>query len=883
MIGEKLGDYRILRKIGSGGMGDVYAAEDTKLGREVAMKVLPPAVASDRERLTRFQREARVIAALEHPNIVTLYSIDHVDESHFITMELVSGTTLSEAIPKRGFPLDRFFELAIPLADAVGAAHERGVTHRDLKPSNVMVAEDGTIRILDFGLAKLRQEFFAIDEISDAATDTQTEEGKVLGTVAYMSPEQAEGRVIDHRSDIFSMGIILYEMATGAHPFHGDTKNSMISSIIKDSPASVTDLKRALPRHLGRIIKLSLEKDPGNRYQSAWDVRNELEGLRAEVESGELELLGRPTELTGPRRALKYVAGAAVLVAAVALGYSLSFLIGGGTDTGAVPVVQSVGRVTDAHDEEWYPSLSPDGEDLVYARAAGGDWDIFRQRVEGANPVNLTEDSVVDDTQPAFSPNGRMIAFRSDRGGGGIFVMGATGESPKRVVDSGYNPSWSPDGREVLYATEEIAGPGRLGAGSELWAVDHQSGAKRRIYASDAVQPCWSPGGYRIAFWTSEGGNQEVWTIAADGSSPVRVTESPAVDWNPVWSPDGSYLYFLSDRSGIQSLWRVRIDEQSGRVEGVPASVGAIRVSGFFSISRDGRRVAFSSGEDRVNLQRLTLDPTSESIEGEPEWLTRGVSASYFPAPSPDDRLLAYVRLQPQFDLSVLPLGSGGPAQHLTDDEFQERNPTWSPDGAQIYFFTDRSGSFEIWRVNPDGSDPQQLTDYSEKTVGFPVISPDGSQLAYTVYPDATSFIQDLGSDDPPLPLPLIQEPGLGFQPSSWSRDGSGIVGNPVSESGLEEGIYAYSVATGEYQMLAEVGHYPLFLSDSRRILFWHDEKLLLLDSASGETKEILAASEDLDLMSTFSLSWDDRHIYTVRGEILTDIWLMTLAPQDRN
>jgi len=303
MIGTRLKHYEIVRKLGSGGMGDVYAARDQNLGREVALKILPPAMARDADRLERFRREATTVAALDHPNIVTVFSIEEAvpqppdDEPvdagpvHFITMQLVEGRTLDEVIPRRGLSLDKFFNVAVPLADAVAAAHEKGITHRDLKPTNIMVTPEGRVKVLDFGLAKLTQPETSAG--SDAAATQAatagpiTEEGKILGTAAYMSPEQAEGLPVDHRTDIFSLGIILYEMATGEAPFRGDSRISILSSVVSHEPPPVSEVNRMTPRHLGRIIGHSLEKDAKRRFQSALDLRNEIEGLKREVDSGE--------------------------------------------------------------------------------------------------------------------------------------------------------------------------------------------------------------------------------------------------------------------------------------------------------------------------------------------------------------------------------------------------------------------------------------------------------------------------------------------------------------------------------------------------------------------------------------------------------------------
>ena len=295
MIGTKLAHYTVTEKLGEGGMGQVWLAHDERLDRDVAIKVLPPGFAEDPERLARFEREAKTLAALDHPNIVHIYSVESATVEgdaegeartvHFLTMQRVDGRPLSEMIPEGGLPLERIFQLGIPLAEALAAAHEKGIVHRDLKPANIMVTEEGRLKVLDFGLAKLH-EAGAAPEVTAGPTEVLTGEGKILGTMPYMSPEQLEGKDLDPRSDIFSLGILLYEMATGKRPFQGESSVTLISSIVKDTPPSVDTVREELPHHLARIVNRCLDKNPKRRYQSAAEVYNELDLLRREVESG---------------------------------------------------------------------------------------------------------------------------------------------------------------------------------------------------------------------------------------------------------------------------------------------------------------------------------------------------------------------------------------------------------------------------------------------------------------------------------------------------------------------------------------------------------------------------------------------------------------------
>jgi serine/threonine protein kinase/TolB-like protein/tetratricopeptide (TPR) repeat protein len=297
MIGKTLSRYKIVAKLGEGGMGEVYLAEDTELGREVALKVLPALAEENPERLERFRREARAVASLNHPNIVTLFNVEEAEGRRLLVMERVEGKSLDRVLPPGGMPLAEVFAYAIPTADALAAAHEKGITHRDLKPANVMITNDGNVKVLDFGLAKLATEVGSTP-LLDMATEAPTEsaaltgEGTVMGTAPYMSPEQLKGIEVDSRTDIFSFGILLYEMVTGQRPFQGDSGIELASSILKDTPPPVVETRADLPRHLARIIQHCLEKDPERRYQSAKDVRNELEGLRSEVDSGQLSTTG---------------------------------------------------------------------------------------------------------------------------------------------------------------------------------------------------------------------------------------------------------------------------------------------------------------------------------------------------------------------------------------------------------------------------------------------------------------------------------------------------------------------------------------------------------------------------------------------------------------
>jgi serine/threonine protein kinase len=866
MIGRTLSHYEILQKLGSGGMGDVYRARDAQLDRDVALKVLPPDLAGSEERRSRFQREAKAVAALNHPHIVTVHSVEEAEGVHFMTMELVRGKTLSEVIPRKGLPLAKFFEVAIPLTDAVAAAHEKGILHRDLKPDNLMLSDEGRLKILDFGLAKLKPEA-GVRGVSELPTNARTEEGRIVGTVAYMSPEQAEGKTLDSRSDIFSLGIVLYEMSTGERPFRGETTASVLSSIIKDTPKSVTEVNPAVPSMLGRIVRRCLVKDPEHRYQTAKDLRNELQELKREVDSGELQEGVTPRKSTTGSR--WFLAAVGFVVVALAL-----YLVRQKTSNPATQFTQltSVGGV------ESFPSLSPDGDSIVYVR----DGDIFLQRVGGQKAINLTEDSTAEDTQPAFSPDGERIAFRSERDGGGIFVMGATGESAKRVLDAGFNPSWSSDGESLVVSTVGVTDSGRATRVGELRVVRVDTGEVRALDVNgDAVQPQWSPHGQRIAFWSythSERNYRDIWTVPAEGGEIVPVTRDEHIDWDPVWSPDGKYLYFCSNRGGAMSLWRVAIHEETGIVRGAPepvASSPAARM-GQITIARDGRHIAYQTDLSTQNIFKVSFDPDSEAVLGEPVAITSGSRWAINPNVSPDDQWVAFDFFPGggQGDIAVIRADGTGLRQLTDEPHFSHNAPRWSPDGAQLVFYSARSGNMELWRIHPDGSGLRQLTETPNRTL-VPVWSPDGKRIVYYSR-DGNSYI--FQPDVPwkeQSPEKLPRSPQGPFQAYSWSPDGEQLAGSVEYESGKRR-IAVLSLVAREYRVFPVTGDSVRWLNDNRRLVFRDGAKVLILDAKTGDFHEVLSLEPDA-VDEGLDLSSDDGAIYFSRIRFEADIWMVTL------
>ena len=884
-INQQIGTYVVLSLLGKGGMGEVYLAQDTRLGRKVALKFLPARFTRKTEQLLRFEREARAASSLNHPNILTVHDIGQYGTAHFIATEYIEGETLREQMSARKLDLKEALEIAIQVAGALLAARAEGIIHRDIKPENIMIRRDGYVKVLDFGLAKLTERQATSSNGQAFSLDTQS--GTVMGTINYMSPEQALGREIDHRTDLFSLGAILYEMVTGAPPFKSSTVAASFDALLNHAPDPITTSDPAVPMELERIIGKALEKDRELRYQTASDLRSDLTRLKRDIDSGTLPAATSRGHFKTPVR-VGWIAKASAVAALLAIVAVSSYLLLPGANTeqrGPDWSNAIVAPITNQPGEELFPSLSPDGKSLVYASRARGNWDIYWQRVGGQTPMNLTEDSTADDNHPAFSPDGELIAFRSERQGGGIFIMNASGENMRRLTDpgedSGYNPAWSPDGNEILCTKARTRDPyNRSVIPSRLWAVNAATGEKRVVTEGDAVQATWSPHSHRIAYWgLQKGGQRDLWTIPAAGGQPVPVTDDDPTDWNPVWAPDGNYLYFTSDRGGSMNLCRVSIEEESGRVLGQPEAVRTpSSYSQHITFSRDGRQIAYANAFGNTNIQRVLFDPITGTLLGQPIWITQGARQMTDLDLSPDGRWVVFSSQgETQEDLILVRRDGTGTLRRLTDDIHRDRGPRFSPDGSQVAFYSNRGGKFEIWSINTDGSGLRQITQSTTSTVFNPVWSPDGTGIAYTMM-RASAFILDLRkpwTEQTPTPLPPMSDPELRLIPWSWSPDGKTLAGWQARIGQPKLGIVLYATESQQYEKLTDFGTRPAWLSDNRRLLFYDMDKLYLLDSKSKKVREIL--STEPNEITGMALVRDDRHIYFSLRQAEADIWLMSL------
>ncbi len=873
LAGKQIGTYQIEKLLGAGGMGEVYLARESKLNRRVALKILPFQFVADSERTNRFEREAHALSALNHPNLITIFEVGNIDDLHFIAMEFVEGQTL-RAMMSGGLKLRDILSIVAQVAEALSAAHQSGIIHRDVKPDNIMVRGDGYVKVLDFGLVKLTEAAGSMSSPNPAYTQA----GATMGTLAYMSPEQATGETIDQRTDIWSLGVVLYELVTKQKPFQGATRQSTVNAILSGEATAVTNSDPNLPIELDLVLDKALEKDRELRYQTASDFRADVRRLLRAIDSApssshQRVIAGLAKRRRSGRWIWPMVAGLAILLAVIA-----GWVFFKSRPSAPDWTRATHNQLTDQSGTEFFPSLAPDGKSFVYASNANGNLDLVLQRVGGKNLTWLTKDSTADDSQPAFSPDGDRIAFRSNREPAGIYLMEATGENLRPITEGGFHPSWSPDGKEIVFSEAGRVMPNvRNNKPSKLWVVNVETGAKRLLTDRDAMQPMWSPSGARIAFWfmPPSVGRSDIATIARDGGEPLVITKDASTNWNPVWSPDGKYLYFASDRSGNMNFWRVAIDEQTGKILSEPeAVVTPSKFSGHLNFSRDGKRMIYVQTNNQSNIQAMEFDANKEKTTGEPFWITRGDRQIVRPELSPDGKqFVMRVPRRTQDDI-VLLSRDGTNSRDLTNDKFFDRYPRWSPDGKRIAFVSDRSGAYEIWMIDADGTNLRQVTFRSTGDTSFPLWSPDGNQLLFRT--DRLWYTIDLSKswqEQTPQPLPPMNNPDDHFVAWDWSADGRKLCGQFSGSGGDGSGYYSFE--TKSYEKVTDYASQPMWLPDSRRFIFSREGKALIADTETKRVREIF--SHPQEHIRAVAVSRDARLLYFTLFSSESDIWLLEL------
>jgi eukaryotic-like serine/threonine-protein kinase len=774
-IGRVISRFEILEKLGEGGMGVVWKAHDKLLDRVVALKVLHAGVVADPDRKRRFMQEAKAASALNHPNIITIYDISQEDAIDFIVMEHVRGAALDRLI-KRLRPADTL-KYAIQIADALSKAHAAGVVHRDLKPANIMVSDEGSVKVVDFGLAKLTEPIGTTELDATQTIGVATAEGVIVGTVFYMSPEQAEGKKVDARSDIFAFGAVLYEMVTGKRAFQCDTKTSTLAAILYKEPPAASAIAQNVSRDLERIIKRCLRKDPARRFQHMDDVKVALEEMQEEKDSGHLSVESAPRRpWANPWPA---VVGLTLVISVLVAWW---FWYYGRQPNSAYGPVRPLTTYVGIESE---PDLSPDGRQIAFAWNGPNqdNFDIYIRLVDGGSALRLTTDAAPDHA-PAWSPDGQRLAFLRDSA---IYLIPALGGVERKLLQmprgslflnlsASTSISWSPDGRFLAFNSAEDGA-------AAIWIASTESGEVRKISNAPKgyymeLSPAFSPDGRTLAYIRAMDSYSR--TVVLQDMNRDGTAQGPAREILPytrridhlAWQPDGRGLILairdMGERSGLFRLKPGGMPEPMGldsgilswpspsrtgyrmayqkrllntniyRMDGpgpgggprpyeqchVTAVVASTALEREPMLSPDGRRLVFNS--DRLGYYELHVAGADGSNQvaltamgpiglGSPRW-------------SPDGQTIAFDRYENGHSTIYTIGAGGGKPRRITDDHFRDIRPSFSRDGKWIYFSSNRSGRIEIWKVPAEGGAPQQVTHNSGIE---PFESPDGKLLYY--------------------------------------------------------------------------------------------------------------------------------------------------------
>ncbi|MBI3473882.1 MAG: serine/threonine-protein kinase [Candidatus Solibacter usitatus] len=768
MVGRRLGHYQILEKTGEGGMGVVYKARDTRLDRFVAVKVLPPDLVANPERKRRFTQEAKAASALNHPNIVTIHDIAEQDGVDYIVMEYIDGQPLGKRIPRGGMRLADALDCAAQVADALAKAHAAGIVHRDIKPANVLVTGPGRVKLLDFGLAKLTD-----PGEGSASDETRTQAGTILGTAAYMSPEQAEGKPVDARSDVFSFGALLYEMISGQRAFRGDSTASTLAAVLTQDPQPLSAGGRIFPPELERIIARCLRKDREKRVRHLEDIRLALLDLE--------EAEPAPAVRAKSRMPLLTLAAVAALAIAAA-GWWYFRRAGEPLETAmqATPLTSYPGS-------ELSPSFSPDGNQVAFAWDAERDnFDIYVKLIGSGDPLRLTRDPA-NDLSPAWSPDGRWIAFLRVLPGrkAGVFLVSPLGGAERKLSEihsPGSGPgdllpgpyvAWSRDSKWLVVAEREPAAEAR-----SLFAVSVETSERRRLTSAPPTglgdtSPSFSQDGRTLAFFRfASSGNGDLFLLDSSSEmqskgAPKRLTFENRLGMSPVWSAGDKEIIFSSGAaSGERSLWRM----------GISSGTKPVRIA---SIGEDSRAITLAQ-----------------------------------PSPGRPGRLV-YVRQVEDLNIWRAGLIPERPPERIIASTRTEEHPEYSPDGRKITYRSTRSGDSEVWVCDADGANAVQVT--AMGGCYNPRWSPDGEQIAFTSRPEGQADIYVVNANGG-RPRRLTNHPASDSVPS-WSRDGRWIYFASLRSGEMQ--VWKTPAGGGEaHQVTRHGGHYAGESADGQALYY---------------------------------------------------------------
>ncbi|HEV8253716.1 MAG TPA: protein kinase [Vicinamibacteria bacterium] len=879
--GTRLGPYQVLALLGAGGMGEVYRARDERLARDVAVKLLPPAFTSDPDRVKRFEQEARLAGALNHPNILTVYDVGVHDGSAYLVTELLEGENLRRRLSGGALPAKRALEYAVQIARGLAEAHEKGVVHRDLKPENLFVTRDGRVKILDFGLAKLTR----VDAVDLASAVTDTGPGVVLGTAGYMAPEQVRGQGADHRSDVFSFGAILYEMLAGRRAFHGQSAIETMTAILQTEVPDVSAGDPSLPPAVGTIVRHCLEKDPAQRFQSARDMAFDLENVST------VSTPGAALPTARRRAAMPWAVGAAAILAAAVGG----FATGRYTErTPAAPAAVRVQRLTDRLGLEESPAVSPDGKSVAFTAAAGGRRHIFVRLMAGGAPLQITRDDA-DHEFPRWTPDSSSLLYFSPGGeesSGTVWEISALGGVPRRIASGISGADVSHDGSRIAFFrfTEgqvDLMVAARDGS-SEKVIAGLNPHSSRGMGSAQYEYPRWSPDDRLLAYQAGLNFTKTIFTIAAEGGAPRPIVEEGALIQGFSWRPDGEALIYSSS-SGTTVLYL-----PSFNLWEAPLRRGAARQLTFGESSyltpdvRTAGLLVASRVRSVFDVWKFPVKGTAAEAVANAVNLTRQTGHVQTPSVSPGDRELVYLADSGGHgNLWVLNLGSGESRQITFegDPRVAVGVPVWSPDGKAIAFVSTRDnspGNVGLWLVRPDGTDLHKVDAHG----GWACWSHDSRWLQYDTLPELV--LKRMPAEGGPAATVRSDSASR----SALSPDGKTlyyVLELPALTGRLDYELRAASPPEGPSRLLAKIA--------AARVPSWQlfhpvispDGLWLALPLTDGATTNIWAISTrdgslraltDFGQRPTFiarRVSWssDGRSIYAALGEGDADVVLL--------
>jgi len=857
MIGRIVSHYRILAKLGQGGMGVVYRAEDLRLGRTVALKFLPTDAVDDDD-LARFTREARAAASLDHNHICHVYEIDETDEGPYIAMAYIDGLTLRERLASGPLPVAEALLIAIQVAEALAEAHAHGIVHRDIKPANILLTASGQVKIADFGLARL------------AGASRRTRTGVAVGTLSYMSPEQIRGAEIDARADLFSLGVVLYEMVTGCHPFAAAYEEATRYAIVSRGPPPASSLCPDVTPELDLVLERALAKEAARRYADAPAMLADLRVLRQR-----LVVQDRRQVPTWIWRLLGRRALALLLLPLLALGVGLLIRRGSERDRTASPLPHSTPfRVTQGAGWEGEPAISPDGNLVAYAAEVDGSRDIFIVDARGGTPRRVTDDPA-DDSDPTWFPDGASLAFVSERGGeSSVWRTTPLGEGATLLLRNAACPAVSPEGGRLAVASASAGGYLRIAVAT----IGGPDGARFLTGPDDGLwnhrDPAWSPDGTQICYATQH----DLRIVPASGGPPRALVAGGTYDSHPVWAPDARHIYFASMRGDTQALWRVGAD--GGEPERLTLGAGG---EGHPSLARNGSRLAFATWTSEVNLTFLDLQTGRETpLPGE----GRGSMPSF----SPDGAAVAFVSdgWQNRPALWVQPLRDGAPAgsaRRLNDQPGRTSQPAWSADGLWIaYYLIDPvTQARDVWVIPSAGGEPSLFTSDPATDVQ-PAWSPDGTRLAFVSDRGGT---QDLwiGPIVDGRPAGVPRRITSGDRPvlaPNWSPDG-GRIAFISQDGGLNE-VWLVPAAGGAPAQLTHGAGAQRVRWDRAGTCLWvvaqWNSGRYALGRISGRTGERLPGGPPVEFGRLsgelcFDVARNGRLVAFSRERTLGDVWVL--------